>query len=61
MRQGETTEEAPRVAFDKIDDFYTFLMGTAREMVLVRDLFARKLAVELKPTDMLRSPPSSAR
>src|SRR5215469_12777873 len=45
MRQGETIEEALRVAFDKIDGFYTFLIGTAREMVLVRDPFACKPAV----------------
>jgi len=45
LRQGNTIEEALRAAFEKIDGFYTFLIGTAQQMVLVRDPFACKPAV----------------
>lgn len=45
LRQGDTIEEALRAAFEKIDGFYTFLIGTAQQLVLVRDPFACKPAV----------------
>jgi methylamine---glutamate N-methyltransferase subunit A len=45
MAQGDTIEQALTSAFEKIDGFYTFLIGTARQIVLVRDAFACKPAV----------------
>ena len=45
MRQGDTIEKALHAAFEKIDGFYTFLIGTAQQLVLVRDPFACKPAV----------------
>src|SRR6202022_5022157 len=45
MRQGDTIEQALGSAFEKIDGFYTFLIGTANQMVLVGDPFACKPAV----------------
>jgi methylamine---glutamate N-methyltransferase subunit A len=45
MRKGDTIERALGLAFEKIDGFYTFLIGTAQQMVLVRDPFACKPAV----------------
>jgi methylamine---glutamate N-methyltransferase subunit A len=45
MRKGDTIEQALGSAFEKIDGFYTFLIGTANKMVLVRDSFACKPAV----------------
>jgi glutamate synthase domain-containing protein 1 len=45
MRKGDTIEQALGSAFEKIDGFYTFLIGTASQMVLVRDPFACKPAV----------------
>jgi methylamine---glutamate N-methyltransferase subunit A len=45
MRQGDTIEQALGSALEKIDGFYTFLIGTAQQMVLIRDPFACKPAV----------------
>jgi len=45
MRKGDTIEQALGSAFEKIDGFYTFLIGTANQMVLLRDPFACKPAV----------------
>jgi glutamate synthase domain-containing protein 1 len=45
MSQGDSIEQALTSAFEKIDGFYTFLIGTARQIVLVRDAFACKPAV----------------
>jgi glutamate synthase domain-containing protein 1 len=45
MSRGDTIERALTSAFEKIDGFYTFLIGTARQIVLVRDAFACKPAV----------------
>ena len=45
MRQGDTIEQALGAALEKIDGFYTFLIGTAQQMVLIRDPFACKPAV----------------
>ena len=45
MRKGDTIEQALGAALEKIDGFYTFLIGTANEMVLIRDPFACKPAV----------------
>jgi amidophosphoribosyltransferase len=45
MRQGDTIEQALGSALEKIDGFYTFLIGTAQQMALIRDPFACKPAV----------------
>lgn len=45
MRKGDTIEQALGAALEKVDGFYTFLIGTARELVLMRDPFACKPAV----------------
>jgi glutamate synthase domain-containing protein 1 len=45
MRKGDTIEQALGAALEKIDGFYTFLIGTAQQMVLIRDPFACKPAV----------------
>lgn len=45
MQKGDTIELALGQAFERIDGFYTFLIGTAQELVLVRDAFACKPAV----------------
>ncbi len=51
QRHGETIEQALRSAFEKVDGFYTFLIGTARELILVRDAFACKPAVVAETED----------
>lgn len=43
--QGDTLERALEAAFSQIDGFYTFLIGSADGMTLVRDGFACKPAV----------------
>lgn len=45
MRQGETLDDALRVAFRELDGFYTLLIATADQLTLVRDAFACKPAV----------------
>jgi methylamine---glutamate N-methyltransferase subunit A len=53
MQKGETIEQALGNAFERIDGFYTFLIGTARELVLVRDAFACKPAVVVETEDFV--------
>jgi len=45
MREGDNLETAIEKGFDELDGFYTFLMGTADKLALVRDAFACKPAV----------------
>ena len=45
MREGDDLETAIHKGFEELDGFYTFLMGTADELALVRDAFACKPAV----------------
>jgi glutamate synthase domain-containing protein 1 len=45
LRSGDDLHQALRAGFDALDGFYTLLMATANEMVLVRDAFACKPAV----------------
>ncbi|HUS38291.1 MAG: hypothetical protein WBF93_08125 [Pirellulales bacterium] len=45
MREGDTLEAAIEKSFDELDGFFTFLMATADQLVLVRDPFACKPAV----------------
>jgi methylamine---glutamate N-methyltransferase subunit A len=51
QRHGETIEQALGSAFAQLDGFYTFLIGTARELVLVRDAIACKPAVVAETAD----------
>jgi glutamate synthase domain-containing protein 1 len=45
MREGDDLELAMQKGFEELDGFYTFLMGTADKLALVRDAFACKPAV----------------
>ncbi|MGE5192714.1 MAG: class II glutamine amidotransferase [Deltaproteobacteria bacterium] len=51
MSQGDTLEAALEQAFAELDGFYTLLMATADELVLVRDAFACKPAVVAETDD----------
>lgn len=45
MREGDSLEQALHRGFEELDGFYTFLIGTADKLALVRDPFACKPAV----------------
>jgi methylamine---glutamate N-methyltransferase subunit A len=45
MREGDDLEAAIQKGFAELDGFYTFLMGTADKLALVRDAFACKPAI----------------
>lgn len=45
LREGDDLESAVQQGFEELDGFYTFLMGTADKLALVRDAFACKPAV----------------
>lgn len=45
LREGDSLESAVQRGFSELDGFYTFLMGTDRELLIVRDAFACKPAV----------------
>ncbi|MEW5979795.1 MAG: amidophosphoribosyltransferase [Acidobacteriota bacterium] len=51
MSQGDTLEGALRKGFVELDGFYTLLMATADQMVLVRDAFACKPAIVAETED----------
>ena len=51
MREGDDLETAIHKGFEELDGFYTFLMGTAVELALVRDAFACKPAVVAETDD----------
>lgn len=51
LREGDTLETAVQKGFEELDGFYTFLMGTANQMALVRDAFACKPAVVAETED----------
>ena len=51
MREGETLEQAINQAFLELDGFFTLLMATADQLVLVRDAFACKPAVVAETDD----------
>jgi glutamate synthase domain-containing protein 1 len=51
LREGDDLQSALRKGFDALDGFYTFLMGTATEMALIRDPFACKPAVVAETDD----------
>lgn len=45
LREGDNLESAIERSFSEFDGFYTFLMGTADKLALVRDPFACKPAI----------------
>jgi glutamate synthase domain-containing protein 1 len=52
LREGDDLEKAVERGFSQLDGFFTFLMGTDKEMLIVRDAFACKPAV-VAETDRL--------
>lgn len=51
MREGDDLVSAVHRGFEELDGFYTFLMGTDQEMLIVRDAFACKPAVVAETDD----------
>ena len=45
LQRGDDLEQAVERGFSQLDGFYTFLMGTDQELLIVRDAFACKPAV----------------
>jgi amidophosphoribosyltransferase len=45
IREGDDLKTAVQRGFSELDGFYTFLMGTDKELLIVRDAFACKPAV----------------
>ncbi len=45
LREGDSLETAVQRGFSELDGFFTFLMGTDQELLIVRDAFACKPAV----------------
>jgi len=51
LREGDDLETAVQRGFSELDGFYTFLMGTDSELLIVRDAFACKPAVVAETDD----------
>jgi glutamate synthase domain-containing protein 1 len=51
LREGDDLPTAIKRGFEELDGFYTFLMGTDRELALVRDAFACKPAIVAETDD----------
>ncbi|MEJ0085015.1 MAG: class II glutamine amidotransferase [Pseudomonadota bacterium] len=51
MREGDDLTTAVQRGFSELDGFFTFLMGTDKEMLIVRDAFACKPAVVAETDD----------
>ncbi|WP_308389469.1 class II glutamine amidotransferase [Acidithiobacillus sp. AMEEHan] len=51
LREGDSLEDAIEQSFSALDGFFTFLMGTAEQLALVRDPFACKPAVVAETSD----------
>lgn len=51
MREGDDLTQAVERGFSELDGFFTFLMGTDKEMLIVRDAFACKPAVVAETDD----------
>lgn len=51
LREGDDLPTAVQRGFEELDGFYTFLMGTDRELALVRDAFACKPAIVAETED----------
>ena len=51
LREGDDLREAVTRGFSELDGFFTFLMGTDQELLIVRDAFACKPAVVAESDD----------
>jgi glutamate synthase domain-containing protein 1 len=51
LREGDDLEKAVERGFSELDGFFTFLMGTDKELLIVRDAFACKPAVVAETDD----------
>jgi glutamate synthase domain-containing protein 1 len=51
LREGDDLKTAVQRGFSELDGFYTFLMGTGRELLIVRDACACKPAVVAETDD----------
>ncbi len=51
LREGDDLKTAVQRGFIELDGFYTFLMGTDQELLIVRDAFACKPAVVAETDD----------
>ena len=51
LREGDDLKTAVQRGFSELDGFFTFLMGTAQELLIVRDAFACKPAVVAETDD----------
>ncbi len=51
LREGDDLREAVTRGFKELDGFFTFLMGTGTELLIVRDAFACKPAVVAETDD----------
>ena len=51
LREGDDLSTAVQRGFSELDGFYTFLMGTDKELLIVRDAFACKPAVVAEADD----------
>jgi methylamine---glutamate N-methyltransferase subunit A len=51
MREGDDLTTAVQRGFEELDGFFTFLMGTDKELLIVRDAFACKPAVVAETED----------
>jgi glutamate synthase domain-containing protein 1 len=51
LREGDDLEKAVERGFSQLDGFFTFLMGTDKQLLIVRDAFACKPAVIAETDD----------
>ena len=51
LREGDDLEQAVERGFSQLDGFFTFLMGTVDQLLIVRDAFACKPAVVAETDD----------
>jgi amidophosphoribosyltransferase len=51
LREGDDLKQAVQRGFSELDGFFTFLMGTENELLIVRDAFACKPAVVAETDD----------
>lgn len=51
LREGDDLRTAVQKGFGELDGFFTFLMGTDRELLIVRDAFACKPAIVAETDD----------
>nr|RNF57985.1 amidophosphoribosyltransferase [Acidithiobacillus sulfuriphilus] len=51
LREGDSLEMALQKSFEELDGFFTFLIGTANQLALIRDPFACKPAIVAETDD----------